>query len=262
MPDRFRTLHIRAAGGEVSLRTNRGRLARRGASRRGTPLVCVHGFIIPGIYMLPLAEQLAPHAEVFIPDLPGYGASFRPRPLPGPVGLADALVDLLDVLEIPAAHFLGNSYGCQVVAELAARHPDRVGKLVLTGPTVDPQHRSALQQIIRLGLTAFFEKRGLPTLVLRHFLKAGPRTILATLHHCLRHSIETTLPKITAPVLVVRGTHDFVAPQAWAEEVVRLVPRGQLAVLPGAAHGLNYSSPLELARVIAPFLDYAWCKTT
>jgi pimeloyl-ACP methyl ester carboxylesterase len=262
MPGRFRILRIRAAGGVISLRTNRGRLARPGPSGRGPPLVCVHGFVIPGIYMLPLGEQLAPHAVVFIPDLPGYGASSRPRPIPEPVGLAEALIDLLGVLKIPAAHFLGYSYGCQVVAELAARHPDRVGQLVLTGPTVDPQHRSASQQIVRLGLTAFFEKRGLPTLVLRHFLKAGPRTILATLRHCLSHSMETTLPKITAPVLVVRGAHDFVAPQAWAAEVARLAPCGQLAVLSGAAHGLNYSSPLELARVTAPFLDYAWCKTT
>lgn len=255
MPRSFRTFRVRAGGGEISVRTNRGRLARRGSSLRHIPLVCVHGFVIPGIYMLPLAKVL-PHAEVLIPDLPGYGASFRPKPLPGPAELAGALVDLLDVLELPVAHFLGHSYGCQIIAELAARHPERVGKVVLTSPTVDPRHRSAIQQVVRLGLSAFFEKRGLPALVLRHFLAAGPRTIQATLRHCLGHSMEATLPKVTAPTLVVRGTHDFVVPQAWAEEVARLLPRGRLVVLSAAAHGLNYSNPLELAQAIVPFLDY------
>jgi len=261
MPGRFRILRIPTAGGEIFLRSNRGRLARRGPSTRPTPLVCVHGFVIPGVYMLPLAEILAPHTDVLIPDLPGYGASVRPPPTLGPVALAAALVELLDGLALPVAHFLGNSYGCQIVAELAARHPERVGKVVLAGPTVDPRHRSALQQIMRLGLTAIFENPRLPALVIRHFLAAGPQTLLATLHHCLSHSMETTLPRISAPVLVVRGTRDFLVPQPWAEEAAHLLPRGQLAVLSGAAHGLNYSSPLKLARAIAPFLDIPFPRT-
>jgi pimeloyl-ACP methyl ester carboxylesterase len=59
-------------------------------------------------------------------------------------------------------------------------------------------------------------------------------------------------PSVEAPVLVVRGEHDRIVPQAWAEEVARLA-RGRLEVLPGG-HALNFTSPEELARVVRSFL--------
>ena len=36
----------------------------------------------------------------------------------------------------------GASFGCQVVVDVAVRHPETVGSLVLAGPTVDPRGRS------------------------------------------------------------------------------------------------------------------------
>jgi len=44
-------------------------------------------------------------------------------------------------------------------------------------------------------------------------------------------------------------------PQEWAEEVAALPPQGQLAVIPGVGHAINYSAPLELAQVTQAFLD-------
>jgi hypothetical protein len=46
-------------------------------------------------------------------------------------------------------------------------------------------------------------------------------------------------------------------PQHWAEEVTRLLPSGQLKVIPGGPHTLVYTMPLELVRVVRPFLDAA-----
>ncbi len=43
-------------------------------------------------------------------------------------------------------------------------------------------------------------------------------------------------------------------PQRRAEEATRLLPEARLVVIPGAAHTVNYSAPLELARVVRPFL--------
>jgi pimeloyl-ACP methyl ester carboxylesterase len=36
--------------------------------------------------------------------------------------------------------------------------------------------------------------------------------------------------------------------------VARLLPMGQLVVIPGAPHTLVYDAPSELARVVRPFL--------
>ncbi|MCA1991296.1 MAG: alpha/beta hydrolase, partial [Coleofasciculus sp. S288] len=67
--------------------------------------------------------------------------------------------------------------------------------------------------------------------------------------------IEQKLPHVPVPTLVVRGKLDPMVPQEWAEEVVSLLPKGQLAVIPGKGHTLNYSAPLELVRVTRAFLN-------
>lgn len=77
----------------------------------------------------------AEHFRVLMPDLPGFGQSTLP-PLDRvySVVAAEAVLRLLDELGIERAHFLGNSMGGTVAAELALMAPDRVGRLVLMGP--------------------------------------------------------------------------------------------------------------------------------
>jgi 2-hydroxy-6-oxonona-2,4-dienedioate hydrolase len=76
-----------------------------------------------------------------------------------------------------------------------------------------------------------------------------------TLKLVIADKIEEKLPRIQAPTLVVRGAKDPVVPQRWAEEVARLLPKGQLIVIPGCPHTLNYSAPLEFVRVMRLFLQ-------
>jgi pimeloyl-ACP methyl ester carboxylesterase len=69
------------------------------------------------------------------PDLPGFGSSYVPaldRPYHGIA--ADAVVRMLDALDIERAHVLGNSAGGSVAGRFAVDHPDRVDRLVLMGP--------------------------------------------------------------------------------------------------------------------------------
>ena len=69
--------------------------------------------------------------------------------------------------------------------------------------------------------------------------------------------VEEKLPRVRTPVLVVRGQCDPICQQHWAEEVIHRLPHGRLIVIPGVAHTLVYTSPLELARVTCPFVDKA-----
>ena len=82
----------------------------------------------------------------------------------------------------------------------------------------------------------------------------GPRRTLATLRHALAHRIEDKLPPLRAPVLLVRGEHNSIAPQPWLEELAALTPGSELLVLPGAPHALNYDRPEALARATFDFL--------
>jgi 2-hydroxy-6-oxonona-2,4-dienedioate hydrolase len=52
---------------------------------------------------------------------------------------------------------LGNSVGCQIVVEFAARYSDRLERLILAGPAMDPQARTAWQQIVRWLRNARYE---------------------------------------------------------------------------------------------------------
>ena len=58
-----------------------------------------------------------------------------------------------------------------------------------------------------------------------------------------------------APTLVTRGALEPVVSQRWVAEAVVLLPRGELAVVPGSPHDANYTAPVQLARVVVPFLD-------
>jgi len=91
--------------------------------------------------------------------------------------------------------------------------------------------------------------------LLRDLRDLGPRRAIAMIQIGLQDQIEVKLPRIVAPTLVVRGTHDAIVPQRWAEEATRLLPRGRLAVIPGAPHTVVYDAPQELARVVLPFLS-------
>lgn len=54
-------------------------------------------------------------------------------------------------------------------------------------------------------------------------------------------------------MLVVRGGRDFIVPQRWAEEAAALLPRGELVVIPGAPHVVNYTAPEPFSRIVAEF---------
>src|SRR3982751_3131372 len=105
-------------------------------------VILVHGMVISSRYMVPTAERLAPLCDVYAVDLPGYGKSAKPARVLSLAELADALAAWMKAAGLEKAHLVGNSFGCQIIVEFALRHPARVNRIVLQGPTVDPEARS------------------------------------------------------------------------------------------------------------------------
>jgi pimeloyl-ACP methyl ester carboxylesterase len=183
------------------------------------PVVLVHGLVVSSRYMTPLARALAPDFPVYAPDLPGFGESSKPaRPL-GLAELAEALHAWMRALGLGRAALVGNSFGCQIIAELAARHPDEVDRLVLQGPTVDAAARSLPVQVWRAIRNGRREPDAVARLSRIDYAKAGLGRAFATMRAMMHDRIEDKLPRIEAPTLVVRGSRDPVVPQPWAEEV-------------------------------------------
>jgi pimeloyl-ACP methyl ester carboxylesterase len=145
---------------------------------------------------------------------------------------------------------LGNSFGCQVAVDLAVRHPDGVCGLVRVGPTVDPVARTAFQQILRwLRDTLREDPLRLPIL-LRDVRDAGLRRVAGTPGPCGTRPIEHKLPLVTVPTLATRGAKEPIVPMAWAVAASRLLPRGELAVVP-TGHTTPTTAPPTIWR--------SWC---
>lgn len=222
---------------------------------RAMPIVLVHGLAVSHRYLMPLAARLAPRYPVRAVDLPGFGLSEEPGSVLDVPELADRLAEWLTTAGLTPAAVLGNSFGCQVAVDLAVRHPALVRCLVLVGPTIDPQARTAPRQILRWLRNLPHEDPSLLPVVLRDLVDAGPRRVVRTLGIALRDPIERKLPAVRVPALVTRGGLEPVVPQRWAEQATELLPHGQLAVVPGSPHDATYTAAENLAALVLPFLD-------
>lgn len=237
------------------------RVSAEGRHGERRPVVLVHGFGISSSYFVPLGERLAQRFDVYAPDLPGHGRSDTPPEPLDIAGLADALRQWLQVMRLERVSLVGHSMGCQVAVELAAGNAGLVDRLVLIGPTLDREARTlrrTLPRFVRGGLrerpSAGFFSLGL--LLVKDYLRMGLR-LFAELRAMFAHRIEESLPRVTAPVMFVRGEHDSVVPQRWVEELAALVPRSRIVVVAGAAHAVHYSHPDEVVPGIAAFLEEA-----
>jgi lipase len=101
------------------------------------PLVCLHGVTAHGRRFRRLAEeQLAKRFSVVAPDLRGHGRSDWEPPWRIATHVDDVL-ETADALGIERATWLGHSFGGRLVAEVAAREPDRVERALLLDPALD-----------------------------------------------------------------------------------------------------------------------------
>jgi pimeloyl-ACP methyl ester carboxylesterase len=218
-------------------------------------IVLVHGSGLSGRYMIPTAQELTADCRVYVPDLPGFGDSDKPAKIFDVPELADWLVAWMPAIGLERAAFLGNSFGCQVIADLAARYPERVNAAVLQGPTTPPEERSWFWQFIRWRQNQRYNPSSLGSVTNEDYKKCGLRRMYRSFQSQLSDRIEEKAPHIQAPLLVIRGANDPIANQRWCEEIARLCPRGSLIVIPEVAHTLCYTAPARLAHVSRSFLN-------
>jgi pimeloyl-ACP methyl ester carboxylesterase len=221
----------------------------------GTPLVLLAGLGLSGNYLLPLGRALSERCTVWVPDLPGFGRSDRPRDVLDIAELGDAVIAWMDVVGLDGAVLIGNSMGCQIAVEAAARHPDRVRAVVLDAPTIDAHARSLIRHVGRITIDALHEPFSLWGLQIFDWVRTGPRRLIGSTRHTFAHRMEERLPAVVCPALVVRAARDPIVPQRWAEEVAAMLDRGELHVDPHGSHAMPYSAPARLAATIVRFVE-------
>lgn len=223
------------------------------------PIVHVHGFAISGEYLMPTARRLAGQWANVVPDLPGYGRSERREHVLGIPALAEALVAVLDALDIGQAILVGNSMGCSISVEVAHTAPDRVHRLVLVSPAGGVQNQPLLRALGQLALDGIRESPRMLPVALPDYVRFGPLNGLRLFYELTHYPSLERLVRTPVPTLAVLGGRDpLMASPARVREIVRLsAEHVTVALIEKAAHAVNFSHPEELAGSIELWLDDA-----
>lgn len=223
--------------------------------KKSVPIVLVCGLGISSSYMIPTALELAKGTEIYCPDLPGFGQSSKPAHALNISELSNSLAAFMKVVKIERAVLIGHSFGCQIAAEFALQHPEKLERLVLAAPSGDPNIKSGFRYFGRLMLDAPREPFSLIPMAIRDYLTAGLIRGLRTFQFALQDRFEDKLHQIETPTLVVRGSRDPIVSEDWVRKVSKLLPQGKFINIKGAAHAVNYNSADKFARVVEEFLE-------
>lgn len=234
----------------------------------------------------PVAELFARDRRALLVDLLQYGKSDKCT-ITGPMWdfHAAKMVALLDELGIDRADFVCNSWGGTIALDLAAKYPERVRTLVITGsmpvfygplaplPEAGRRGRNArdvyygdegpTREKMRRLITGleWFDGSRLPeeTLEMRYqqSLDSG-ETALAARSDNPRgdwQDLTAELGMIQAPVLFAWGMHDAFLTPDYPLMLARMVPRGHLYVMDRASHHLQEERPYDYYSVVTGFLN-------
>jgi lipase len=145
----------------------------------GEPVVCLHGLTGYGGRYRRLAEERLPGRRVVAPDLRGHGRSGWSPPWDLDTHVED-LLETAAALGIERADWVGHSIGGRLVAEIAARAPERVSRAVLLDPAMLIETAVAEQRVelLRPDLSFASPDDAIDTKLADPLLFSTPRSVL------------------------------------------------------------------------------------
>ncbi|MEO3745694.1 alpha/beta hydrolase [Plantactinospora sp. B5E13] len=198
---------------------------------------------------------------------------------------------VVEALGTPKVFLLGHSHGGFVVQRYALAHPDRVAGLVLydTSPVTGPEfwaaamaniasyparhpdrpEAAAIPTAFQRAVTATDDEsmtRSLRSIMPLYFADYwADEERLAPLVASVRSwadpqrgeqppfDLREELGSVTAPVLVIVGTHDFICGEPWARMLHEAIPGSRLTVLARSGHFGHVEEPELFTRAVVEF---------
>ena len=228
----------------------------RAGPRGGPPVLFLHAVGLDLTWWDGQFAALAGERDLLAFDLPGHGLS---APLDGPPSfqrLALAAARVVEEAAAGPADVVGVSVGGMIAQALALIRPDLVRSLTLVASlcTFPDPVRAALRERAAIarqeGMTAIApmtQARWFP----EPFRNARPDIMDRAAKSLLRHDreahaamwdmiadldLETELPRIACPVLVVAGAEDPNAPPAAGRRIAELISGAAYQELAGVGH--------------------------
>lgn len=238
----------------------------------GAPLILIHQTPWSSVQYKNAAPFLAEGRRVIALDTPGYGESDSPPEPPTILDYTDAIPALFDGLGINKADVLGHHTGALIAGAFAARHPEKMTRLVLHGAPV----YSAAERAQRLNNKHFDQtpkEDGSHYVDYWNRLKRiiGPNAKLSGLHMSVLsffstglnewyghaaafgYDFDADIPSIACPTLILSNTKDMLAPHA--ERLRALRPDFDYAEISGGSSNIIFDEPERWAFPVAKWLN-------
>ena len=261
----------------------------------GPPLLLLHGCPFSCFVWRKTIPLLSARYRCIAPDLLGLGDTQTPPEADWSLpAQAATVLGLLDALRIDAAHLVGHDHGAAVAQLLAAHHPHRIRRLVITNAEAYdnwPSHQELpflrLTQLPLVGTLVLWawSKRPVLRLALRTgrtvhnpavltpelldgYIRANfaDRQRRAKTRRFLAGQLDPANQRCTLaavaglrrfdhPTLLIWGRDDPHFGPQWAQRLYADIPGAhQLELLPATGHLLMEEQPERLAALIADFL--------
>jgi 2-hydroxymuconate-semialdehyde hydrolase len=248
----------------------------------GAPLILIHGSG-PGVTAYANWRGVIPdfseHFHVYAPDTLGFGYTDFPDDIDGfsMDRWVEHIVGFMDALGIAKAHFIGNSYGGALSLAVAARHPDRVGAMVLMGAAgrTDFELTKGLEAVwgyepsldnMRALMHIFAHNSDLvkEEIVLSRYnasIQPGMQEKYASLFPEPRQrwltelsTSDEILSKLPHPTMMIHGREDVIVPFELSVEYAKVLPNSELHLFSGCGHWTQIEKRDRFVELVIPFL--------
>jgi pimeloyl-ACP methyl ester carboxylesterase len=218
-----------------------GRLLADKTGSTPPAVVALHGWGRSGADFSAIVSGL----DAVAPHLPGFGGADEPPVVWGTEDYADLVAEA--IRPFGPVVIVGHSFGGRVAVRLAARHPELVRGLVLTGvPLLRPVSTSKPR--LEYRIVRALAKRGiLPESALeKQRQKYGSRDYRASsgimrgvMVRAVNESYNNDLALVRVPVRMVWGQNDTEAPMELGRTAAGLIDGASFRVVDGGGHLLE-----------------------
>jgi pimeloyl-ACP methyl ester carboxylesterase len=255
----------------------------------GRVIVFVQGLLVNADVWRDVVPTLAAGgARCITVDWPlGAHAIAMPEADLSPTGLADLIAELLERLDLADVTIVANDTGGALTQIMLTRHPERVGRVVLT-PSDSFEYFFPLMfrpltwmarvpgavwlvgQSLRLRFAqrlpmayGWLTTTRLPNDLIDSFLRPmlSSRDVrkdlarfLAGVHRRYTLAAAEALPAFDRPVLLAWGTQDRFFPLSLAERLAAILPDARIVAVSDAATLVPVDQPEVLTRLVAEFV--------
>lgn len=254
----------------------------------GEPLVFVHGYLVDGRLWEGVAERLAADGfRCLVPDWPmgSHEIAMNPDADLSPPGVAAMIADFIGRLGLDRATIVANDSGGAISQILAANHPERVERLVLTNcdmlenfpppafrPMVSLARVPGAMRALALPLSvgairrvAFrpFAKQPIPPSLVDSWLAPSQkdaavardmRKFVVDMHR--RHTLAAAekLRGFERPVRFAWGVEDRFFKLDHARRLAAIVIDARIVEIPDAKTFVSLDQPERVAEAVAEFV--------